>query len=120
MLVDDYDLVAPRRAAAHPLLPLVEFLPQAKDVGLHVVRGPALRWRRAGAVRPAARAAARARRARVGDQRQPGRGRAGGGRQAGPLPPGRGMLVDRRRGARRVQLAWLAPATDERDRACAR
>jgi S-DNA-T family DNA segregation ATPase FtsK/SpoIIIE len=27
-------------------------------------------------------------------------------------PPGRGVLVDRRRGARRVQLAWLPPQDD--------
>jgi S-DNA-T family DNA segregation ATPase FtsK/SpoIIIE len=26
--------------------------------------------------------------------------------KASPQPPGRGMLVDRRRGARRIQLAW--------------
>ncbi len=37
LLVDDYDLVAPVGGAAHPLAPLVEFLAQAKDVGLHVV-----------------------------------------------------------------------------------
>jgi S-DNA-T family DNA segregation ATPase FtsK/SpoIIIE len=27
-------------------------------------------------------------------------------------PPGRGVLVDRRRTSRRVQLAWLAPDED--------
>jgi DNA segregation ATPase FtsK/SpoIIIE, S-DNA-T family len=27
-------------------------------------------------------------------------------------PPGRGVLVDRRRNARRVQLAWLPPQDD--------
>ena len=37
MLIDDYDLVAPGGGAVHPLLPIVEFLPQAKDVGLHVI-----------------------------------------------------------------------------------
>src|SRR5690606_10144417 len=37
VLVDDYDLVAPGGATANPLLPLVEFLAQAKDVGLHLV-----------------------------------------------------------------------------------
>jgi S-DNA-T family DNA segregation ATPase FtsK/SpoIIIE len=31
----------------------------------------------------------------------------------GPEPPGRGVLVDRRRGARRVQLAWLPPDEDD-------
>ncbi len=37
LLVDDYDLVTPGGGAVHPLLALAEFLPQAKDVGLHVV-----------------------------------------------------------------------------------
>ncbi|MGH3612767.1 MAG: hypothetical protein ACRDRK_09250, partial [Pseudonocardia sp.] len=26
-----------------------------------------------------------------------------------PMPPGRGTLVDRKRGVRRVQVAWLDP-----------
>jgi S-DNA-T family DNA segregation ATPase FtsK/SpoIIIE len=32
--------------------------------------------------------------------------------RASPQPPGRGTLVDRRHGARRVQLAWLPPEPD--------
>ena len=35
MLVDDYDLVA--TGPANPLRPLEEFLPQARDIGLHLV-----------------------------------------------------------------------------------
>ncbi|GAB3967559.1 hypothetical protein GCM10027615_17260 [Plantactinospora veratri] len=35
VLVDDYDLVA--TGPNNPLLPLVEYLPQARDVGLHLV-----------------------------------------------------------------------------------
>ena len=35
MLVDDYDLVA--SGPNNPLLPLLEYLPQARDVGLHLV-----------------------------------------------------------------------------------
>jgi S-DNA-T family DNA segregation ATPase FtsK/SpoIIIE len=35
VLVDDYDLVA--GAATNPLLPLLEFIPQARDLGLHIV-----------------------------------------------------------------------------------
>ena len=34
LIVDDYDLVA---GATNPLLPLVDLLPQARDIGLHVV-----------------------------------------------------------------------------------
>ena len=43
VLVDDYDLVA--SGPSNPLLPLLEYLPQARDVGLHLVAHPALRWR---------------------------------------------------------------------------
>ncbi|GHJ05926.1 hypothetical protein TPA0907_02930 [Micromonospora humidisoli] len=35
LLVDDYDLVA--GAAVNPLAPLLEYLPQARDIGLHLV-----------------------------------------------------------------------------------
>jgi S-DNA-T family DNA segregation ATPase FtsK/SpoIIIE len=34
LIVDDYDLVT---GAANPLLPLIDLLPQARDIGLHVV-----------------------------------------------------------------------------------
>ncbi|BCJ59701.1 hypothetical protein Jiend_31230 [Micromonospora endophytica] len=35
VLVDDYDLVA--GAGSNPLTPLLEFLPQARDIGLHLI-----------------------------------------------------------------------------------
>ena len=35
MLVDDYDLVA--GGGSNPLTPLLEYLPQARDIGLHLV-----------------------------------------------------------------------------------
>ena len=35
VVIDDYDLVASDRS--NPLIPLLEFLPQAKDLGLHLV-----------------------------------------------------------------------------------
>jgi S-DNA-T family DNA segregation ATPase FtsK/SpoIIIE len=34
LVVDDYDLVA---GATNPLLPIVDLLPQARDIGLHVI-----------------------------------------------------------------------------------
>ena len=34
LIVDDYDLVA---GATNPLLPIMDLLPQARDIGLHVV-----------------------------------------------------------------------------------
>jgi len=106
LLVDDYDLVAPPGVAQHPLLPIVEFLPQAKDVGLHVVVA-----RRCGG---AGRALFDPLLGRLRELGAPGlvlngspdEGALVGTVKASPQPPGRGVLVDRRRGARRMQLAW--------------
>ena len=91
VLVDDYDLVAPARRTR--CAPLLEYLPQARDVGLHLVLTRRGRRRRPGAVRAGHPAAARAVHARPGDVRRPGRGRAGrhgpaGAAAAGPRPAG--------------------------------
>jgi S-DNA-T family DNA segregation ATPase FtsK/SpoIIIE len=110
VLVDDYDLVAPSGMAAHPLLPLVEFLPLAKDVGLHLVL-----TRRTGG---AGRALYDPVLGRLRELGAPGlvmngsreEGALVEGVRPAPEPPGRGTLVDRRRGARRIQLAWVPPA----------
>jgi DNA segregation ATPase FtsK/SpoIIIE, S-DNA-T family len=108
VLVDDYDLVAPAGAAtANPLLPLAEFLPQAKDVGLHLILA-----RRCGG---AGRALFDPLLGRLRELAVPGlvmngspdEGALVGATKPEPLPPGRATLVDRRRGNRRVQLAWL-------------
>jgi S-DNA-T family DNA segregation ATPase FtsK/SpoIIIE len=113
LLVDDYDLVAPTGSGApHPLLPLAEFLPQAKDVGLHVVLA-----RRCGG---AGRALYDPVLGRLRELGTPGLVMNGSPEEGAlvdtvkptAMPAGRAMLVDRRRGARRVQLAWLAPETD--------
>lgn len=109
VLVDDYDLVAPLAGEEHPLAPLVEFLPQAKDVGLHLVV-----TRRCGG---AGRALfdlvlGRLRELNVPTlvmNGNPDEGVLAGNVKPTPQPPGRAMLVDRKHGARRVQLAWLDP-----------
>jgi S-DNA-T family DNA segregation ATPase FtsK/SpoIIIE len=109
LLVDDYDLVA--TGTHNPLLPLVEYLAQGRDIGLHV-----LLTRRVGG---AARALYDPIIARIRDVASPGMIMSGP-REEGPLlgnvkpqllPPGRGFLVSRRRPAEMVQLAWLPPAT---------
>ena len=113
VLVDDYDLLAPGGGAPTPLLPLVEFLAQAKDVGLHLVV-----TRRCGG---AARALFDPVLGRLRELSAPGlvmngspdEGALVGAAKAQPMPPGRATLVDRRRGGRRVQLAWLPPGTDD-------
>ena len=109
LLIDDYDLVAPGGGAAHPLLPIVEFLSQAKDVGLHVVVA-----RRCGGAGRALFDPLLGRLKELGTpglvlNGSPDEGALVEAVKAGPQPPGRGTLVERRRGARRVQLAWLGP-----------
>ncbi len=110
VLVDDYDLVAtPAGAvgAANPLLPLLEFLPQAKDVGLHLVLA-----RRSGG---ASRALFEPIISRLRELAAPGL-LMSGSPDEGPLldgvklsaqPPGRGVLLGRRSAPRRMQVALL-------------
>lgn len=108
VLVDDYDLVA--AAAQNPLLPLLEFLPQARDIGLHLVI-----TRRIGG---AARAMFDPVIGRIRELASPGI-MMSGPRDEGPLfgtikpqflPPGRAWMITRKHGARLVQLAWTPPA----------
>lgn len=106
LLVDDYDLVA---GTANPLLPLVEFLGQARDIGLHVVV-----TRRSGG---ASRAMFDPLLMRLKELGSPGLVMSGdrnegvllGNVKPSKLPPGRGWLVTRREGARLIQVAWLPP-----------
>ncbi len=108
VLVDDYDLVAPQ-GGVNPLGPLLEFLAQAKDVGLHLVVA-----RRCGG---AARALFEPVTSRLRELSTPGIVMSGspdegpllGNVKPSPMPPGRGTLVDRKAGRRLVQLAWLSP-----------
>lgn len=107
VLVDDYDLVA--TGPANPLLPLLSCLPQARDIGLHVV----LTHRAGGASRAMFEPVIQTLR----ELSAPGLIMSGseeegallGRVKATPMPPGRGWLVTRRQGGRLVQLAWLPP-----------
>ncbi|MBB4749318.1 type VII secretion protein EccCa [Actinoplanes lobatus] len=107
VLVDDFDLIA--SASPNPLTPLLEFLPQARDIGLHVVI-----TRRIGG---AGRAMFDPVIGRIRELASPGI-MMSGSREEGPLfgnikpqplPPGRAWMVTRRHGARLVQLAWSPP-----------
>ncbi|WP_158848869.1 type VII secretion protein EccCa [Saccharothrix deserti] len=103
VLVDDYDLVA--TGMDNPLLALLPYLPQGRDIGLHVVL-----TRRTGG---AGRALFETFIARLRDVGSPGLLLSGdknegpllGGLKPEPLPPGRGRLVDRRRAPSLVQVA---------------
>jgi S-DNA-T family DNA segregation ATPase FtsK/SpoIIIE len=107
LLVDDYDLVS--GAQPNPLQPLLEFLPQGRDVGLHLVLA-----RRSGG---AGRAMFEQVVMRLKELDTPGlvmsgsrdEGKLLGEVRPSPLPPGRGWLVTRDRGARLVQLTYLPP-----------
>ncbi|HEV7973965.1 type VII secretion protein EccCa [Amycolatopsis sp.] len=107
ILVDDYDMVAV--PLDNPLQPLLEYLPQARDIGLHVVL-----TRRTGG---AGRALFEPFISRLRDVGTPGLLLSGdkdegpllGGLKAEPLPAGRGRLVTRKQAPRLVQLAWLPP-----------
>ncbi|MEV6306872.1 type VII secretion protein EccCa [Actinoplanes sp. NPDC051861] len=107
VLVDDYDLVA--GTASNPLLPLLEFLPQARDIGLHVIV-----TRRIGG---AGRALFDPVISRIRELASPGIMMSGppeegplfGTLKPQPLPPGRAWLITRRHGARLIQLAWTPP-----------
>jgi S-DNA-T family DNA segregation ATPase FtsK/SpoIIIE len=107
LLVDDYDLVA--GGTGNPLTALVDYLPQARDIGLHVVLA-----RRSGGAGRAMYDPVIQRMKEIGT---PGIVLSGD-RDEGPLlgnlrpsaqPPGRGHLVGRRGDAQLVQLAWLSP-----------
>ncbi|MBT8227407.1 MAG: type VII secretion protein EccCa [Dactylosporangium sp.] len=108
VLVDDYDLVA---GATNPLLGLLDFLAQGRDIGLHLIL-----TRRSGG---AARALFEPIIGRLRELASPGIMMSGsrdegvllGNRRPEALPPGRGYLVTRRGGTRLVQLAWVPPAS---------
>jgi S-DNA-T family DNA segregation ATPase FtsK/SpoIIIE len=106
ILVDDYELVA--TAGRNPLVPLLEYLPQARDIGLHFIV--------ARASGGAARSMFDPMLQRVRELGSPGLLLSGskdegpllGDVKAGPQPPGRGSLVRRRTGSTLVQIAWQA------------
>ncbi|HZE49155.1 MAG TPA: type VII secretion protein EccCa, partial [Jatrophihabitantaceae bacterium] len=105
LLIDDYDLLG--GAQGNPLLPLTEFLPQARDIGLHVILS-----RAAGGV---ARGMFDGVIQRIREMGSPGvllsgskdEGAVLGSVKMEPLPPGRGKLVQRRSGVTLIQTAHL-------------
>lgn len=107
LVIDDYDLVV--GATGNPLTPIVDFLPHAKDLGLHLVVA-----RRSGG---AARAMFDPVLARLRDMgcsglmmsAAPDEGVLLGTTKPAPLPPGRGTLVVRGRPEELLQVGWVDP-----------
>lgn len=104
LLVDDYDLVA--GAAGNPLTPLLEYLPHAGDLGLHLV----VARRSGGAARsmyePVLAALQDLGAMRLVMSADAADAPLAGSVRAGPLPPGRGTLITRADGQRLIQVAW--------------
>ncbi|WP_425547152.1 type VII secretion protein EccCa [Actinocorallia aurantiaca] len=103
VVIDDYELVA---TSSNPLSPIVELLPQARDIGLHLILARAGGGAGRAMYDPAVQ--------RVREMSSPGLIMSGskdegallGNIRPEALPPGRGRLVDRRAGVRLVQTAY--------------
>jgi ESX secretion system protein EccC len=109
VVADDYDLVA--TPSGNPLLPLVPFLAQAKDVGLHVVVARRTGGASRGILEPLV--------LRIRELGTPGlllsgdpqEGALLGSSRSAPQPPGRGLLVRRHERPSLVQLAFAEPVS---------
>src|SRR5690606_17137017 len=107
LVVDDYDLVVTQ--SGNPLQPIAPFLPQAKDVGLHLIV-----TRRVGG---ASRAMFDPVLGKLKELSMPGllgHAPGDGGRLIGhlrpqPPTPGRGIRVTRKAGNRLSRVGWLGP-----------
>ncbi|MCG5220531.1 type VII secretion protein EccCa [Streptosporangium sp. KLBMP 9127] len=108
VIVDDYDLVS---TGSNPLAPLLDLLPQARDIGLHVVLARAMGGAGRALFDPVMQ--------RLKDMASPAVILSGHkdegvlfGVRPHPLPPGRGYFTDRRYGSRLVQTAHLPAQTE--------
>jgi S-DNA-T family DNA segregation ATPase FtsK/SpoIIIE len=107
LLIDDYDLIA--AGQGNPMHALLEFLPQARDIGLHVVLSRSAGGSGQGMFEPTLR--------NLRDMGTPGvllsgskdEGAVLGAVKMEPLPPGRGRLVHRRLGSVLIQTARTVP-----------
>ncbi|TYB59794.1 type VII secretion protein EccCa [Nonomuraea sp. PA05] len=109
IVVDDYDLVS---GSNNPLMPLADLLPQARDIGLHLILSRAMGGSGRAMFEPLIQ--------RLKDMATPAvilsgtkdEGFLFGNVRAQPLPPGRGFLVDRKYGSRLAQTALWPPTED--------
>jgi DNA segregation ATPase FtsK/SpoIIIE, S-DNA-T family len=107
IICDDYDLVCPQ--GNNPLQPLAEFIPQAKDVGMHIIA-----VRRTGGASRAMFDPVMGKLKEIATPGLQGSGSKDEGQLIGnvrpsPMPPGRGIMVSRKSGQQLMQVAWIAP-----------
>ncbi|BBZ49380.1 ESX-4 secretion system protein EccC4 [Mycobacterium heidelbergense] len=107
VLVDDYDLVA--APAGNPLAGILEYLPYARDLGLHLVVA-----RRSGSAERALFEPLLAGLRDLGCMAlmmsgRPDDGPLLGSARPARLPPGRGVLITRNGDERLLQVAWSPP-----------
>ena len=100
-----YDLVATQ--AGNPLQPLSDFLPQAKDVGLHMIVA-----RRTGGASRSTYDPVIGKLKEISSPGYIGSGSKDEGVLWGTVkpsvqPPGRGTIITRKLGQQRMQIAWL-------------
>ena len=108
LIIDDYDLVA--ASAGSPVAPLLEVLPQSRDIGLHVVLARASGGAGRAIFEPVVQ--------RLRDLGTSGillsgskdEGHLLGNLAPQKMPPGRGTLVSRARSPQLVQTALLPPS----------
>ncbi len=105
VIVDDYDLVA--TSSGNPLMPLVEYLPFARDVGLRLIIARSSSGAGRSSFEPVMQ-----RTKELGAQglilsADPGEGPLMGNIKGQSLTPGRAMFITRKRGAQLVQTGYL-------------
>lgn len=107
VLVDDYDLVA--TPAGNPLAVLVEYLPYARDLGLHLVVARRSGGAELALFEPLLAALRDLDCMTLGMSGCPDGGAPWGSGRASRLPPGRGVLATRAGDEQLVQVAWSPP-----------
>ncbi len=108
VLVDDYDLVS--GGLGGPLESLVDLLPQAADIGLHVVLTRAAAGSNRMSMDPVVRRMHESNTPDLALSCPPNETLLLNGMRPRQLPPGRGLLVTRR-GATLLQTGWVQPLT---------
>ncbi len=110
ILVDDYDMV--NNSMGNPLQPLIELMPQARDIGMHLVVTRRTGGASRGMYDPLMRA--------MTDNNAPGmllpgspeEGPLIGKVKAKPGPAGRAQLVTRSKGYQLIQMAYAKPSVE--------